>query len=238
MNVSWRTLFASVALVTAMASDTCAEPDFGASCITCHNQRSDGALTFLPSNLLAIPAGDMGQITFDVTDIGNSGNAAIGLVGLDAAGLMATPDLAIWNNQTDGIDNWLTSDLFNMVGPVVLKLTIAAGATPADYPINLALAGRDTQRWGTTRSFTVRVLMAGVPGDYNSDGKVDAADYVVWRKTDGTQAGYNTWRSNFGATAGSGSGAAANTAVPEPAALVMLIVGILAMCFRRRATVS
>ena len=24
-----------------------------------------------------------------------------------------------------------------------------------------------------------------MPGDYNGDGKVDAADYVVWRKTDG-----------------------------------------------------
>src|SRR3972149_2359420 len=113
MNVSWRALFASVALVTAMASDTCAEPDFGASCITCHNQRSDGALNFVPSNLLAIPAGDMGQITFNVTDIGNSGNASIGLVGLDAAGLMATPDEAIWNNQTDGTVNWLTSNQFS-----------------------------------------------------------------------------------------------------------------------------
>ena len=28
-------------------------------------------------------------------------------------------------------------------------------------------------------------------GDYDADGDVDAADYVVWRKTDGSPAGYN-----------------------------------------------
>jgi hypothetical protein len=55
-----------------------------------------------------------------------------------------------------------------------------------------------------------------LPGDFNEDGKVDAADYVVWRKTDGSQAGYNDWRTNFGRTAGSGAGLAATAAVPEP----------------------
>jgi hypothetical protein len=43
-------------------------------------------------------------------------------------------------------------------------------------------------------------------GDYNGDGSVDAADYVVWRKQFGntnTSAFYNVWRSNFGATTAS-----------------------------------
>jgi hypothetical protein len=64
-------------------------------------------------------------------------------------------------------------------------------------------------------------LSEGLNGDYNNDGKVDAADYVVWRKSAGTQAGYNDWRSNFGAGAGSGSGLVVAGAVPEPSALVM-----------------
>ena len=38
---------------------------------------------------------------------------------------------------------------------------------------------------------------SGIPetsmGDFNGDGTVDAADYVVWRKTDGTPLGYDTW---------------------------------------------
>ena len=32
-------------------------------------------------------------------------------------------------------------------------------------------------------SYTLAAPPAGVPGDYNDDDKVDAADYVVWRKT-------------------------------------------------------
>lgn len=35
-------------------------------------------------------------------------------------------------------------------------------------------------------------------GDYNGNGVVDAADYVVWRNTNGSQAAYNVWRTNFG----------------------------------------
>jgi hypothetical protein len=94
-----------------------------------------------------------------------------------------------------------------------------------------------------------------LPGDYNQNGTVDAADYVVWRNTlnqvgssltaDGNGNGmidpgdYDVWRAHFGQTAGSGSGATTNATAPEPAtALAMLIVGILAMCSRRCATVS
>jgi len=74
-------------------------------------------------------------------------------------------------------------------------------------------------------------------GDYNNDGTVDAADYVVWRKTDGTQAGYNFWRANFGQPAGSGAGAGAIVAVPEPTTLVLILLGTSAF-FSRRASLS
>ena len=68
-------------------------------------------------------------------------------------------------------------------------------------------------------SLTVVTLL---PGDFNFDGDVDAADYVVWRKTDGTQAEYDTWRTHFGEMSVRRAGA--NATVPEPATLVMLIV--------------
>ena len=38
-------------------------------------------------------------------------------------------------------------------------------------------------------------------GDYNRDGSVDAADYILWRKNDGTLAGFGAWRTNFGRSA-------------------------------------
>ena len=69
---------------------------------------------------------------------------------------------------------------------------------------------------------------------YNFDGAVDAADYVVWRKNDGTPAGFDLWRAHFGETAGSGSGASANATVPEPATMVMLIVTAAGVSTRRR----
>ena len=54
------------------------------------------------------------------------------------------------------------------------------------------------------------------------------------RKTGGTQAGYNTWRANFGQPSGSGSVASANAAVPEPSTLVMLVLAAVGVCSRRR----
>lgn len=61
-----------------------------------------------------------------------------------------------------------------------------------------------------------------IAGDYNNDGKVDAADYVVWRNNPsafGGTSGYNTWRTHFGATASIGSSFAA---IPEPSVLFFL----------------
>jgi hypothetical protein len=83
----------------------------------------------------------------------------------------------------------------------------------------------------------------GLDGDYNDDGRVDAADYVVWRKDPasfgGDPDGYETWATHYGATSEGGGGAVA--AVPEPAAgLLTLVVsgGLLAAGRRRRSAVG
>jgi hypothetical protein len=72
-------------------------------------------------------------------------------------------------------------------------------------------------------------------GDFNGDGRVDVADYVLWRKNPnshgGNPAGYVTWRTNFG---NSGSaGASGNAAVPEPSSIGILLLGMLLMPLRR-----
>jgi len=85
----------------------------------------------------------------------------------------------------------------------------------------------------------------GLPGDYNEDSTVDAADYTVWRNMLGTslalpnenpdaltpgvvdQEDYDFWKSQFGATAGSGSLVAGN--VPEPASAGLLAIGLFAL---------
>jgi hypothetical protein len=84
---------------------------------------------------------------------------------------------------------------------------------------------------------------AGVPGDYNDNGVVDAADYVVWRNggplqnevggvTPGqvTAEDYAAWRAQFGNTSAVGAGSNLQTmAVPEPSTFVHAI-GIVAAC--------
>jgi PEP-CTERM motif len=78
--------------------------------------------------------------------------------------------------------------------------------------------------------------------DFNRDGMVDAADYIVWRNNGGNEAQYDNWQANFGSTAGSGSGGSANSSntghVPEPATVVLLVLGAIAVSagrFRRSA---
>jgi hypothetical protein len=68
---------------------------------------------------------------------------------------------------------------------------------------------------------------AGIDGDFNGDGNVDAADYVMWRKNGMSAADYQLWVENFGTTSpGVGGGA-----VPEPAGLVLLAIsGLLIVC--------
>jgi hypothetical protein len=86
-------------------------------------------------------------------------------------------------------------------------------------------------------------VTVGIPGDFNVDGKVDAADYVVWRKDPTNPAygyvsdpsdGYNLWRANFGNPPGSGSSLGEGGTVPEPAALAVLLLGALAIGSLRR----
>lgn len=89
------------------------------------------------------------------------------------------------------------------------------------------------------------VVPPGVPGDYNGNGKVDAADYVLYRNggplqnevnNPGTvsQEDYTEWRARFGNTSGSGSGLNA-AQVPEPAVATMLLLGLVVALVRRAA---
>jgi hypothetical protein len=87
-------------------------------------------------------------------------------------------------------------------------------------------------------------------GDFNADGTVDAADYVAWRNglgTTYTQNDYGVWRAHFGASLGSGSGAAGyllgasakplSAAIPEPASLALLQLITVVLLFTSRGWV-
>lgn len=78
----------------------------------------------------------------------------------------------------------------------------------------------------------------GLQGDYNGNGVVDGADYVVWRNggsPDSTQAGYNLWRAHFGESSGGGSGLAGGGAVPEPSTgMGILLIAMLGLGAHQR----
>jgi hypothetical protein len=98
-----------------------------------------------------------------------------------------------------------------------------------------ALAGGLT--WNASQLYSAGVLSIGLSGDFNANGTVDAADYVAWRKGLGTiysQSDYDIWRANFGQPGGNGSGVSVNTAIPESASLLQMILTAAGMSTRRR----
>lgn len=86
-------------------------------------------------------------------------------------------------------------------------------------------------------------LSESLQGDFNNDGNVSAADYTVWRDNLGATEGnllngngnggvidstdYALWKQHFGESGGSGGAAA--SAVPEPGAGWLLVVGLSAV---------
>jgi len=121
--------------------------------------------------------------------------------------------------------------------------------------VSLPALGAGLQ-WDTTALYTqgqLCVLAVGIPGDYNHNGIVDAADYTVYRNNAGTTNGlvndpiggtiglaqYDQWKAHFGQTAGSGAWTIASThadaAVPEPTSIVLiLLVATVAIGIRSR----
>jgi hypothetical protein len=80
-----------------------------------------------------------------------------------------------------------------------------------------------------------------IPGDFNNDGTVDAADYIAWRNglgTTYTQADYNIWRANFGRSAAGAAAvadtfsAASSANIPEPAALLLSAMALATLLGR------
>jgi hypothetical protein len=111
--------------------------------------------------------------------------------------------------------------------------------------------------WNLSKTATAYTLTIAA-GDYNRNGIVDMADYVLWRNTrltavtagtgaDGNNNGliddndFAIWRSNFGnvrgTISGSGSASLLPGGVPEPASgFLLLYGGLMAAAYRQRRT--
>jgi hypothetical protein len=96
----------------------------------------------------------------------------------------------------------------------------------------------------------INLTVAGLLGDFNKNGTIDAADYVLWRKTisqsgsalaaDGNNNGtidladFTIWRANYGAPAANGSSANLAGTIPEPASLLLFSMAAISIPFRKQ----
>jgi autotransporter-associated beta strand protein len=141
----------------------------------------------------------------NVTGMLDITNATVSFANLEAGLLEGGPHIfAAYGSLIGfGMDNE-----FNMVSGL-----------PSNYDIDYQYMGNQI----------ALVASGGLPGDYNLDGKVDAADYVTWRKNPGgfPLDAYDTWRANFGNPPGSGSGLGDTPgSVPEPASVGLLLCAV------------
>jgi hypothetical protein len=132
------------------------------------------------------------------------------------------------------------------------SMTVPTGELAAGMSYTWKVRYEDNN--GTWSSYSTATSFATMlPGDYNNNGIVDTADYLMWQKNQGRsnalandaiggvvgQAQFTQWRAHFGQTAGSGSGALASGEVPEPATLTLMILAAVgAWTGRRRISVA
>jgi GH35 family endo-1,4-beta-xylanase len=148
-----------------------------------------------------------------------------------------------WNLRAAGqelvnlLDSWTTPTQDLIVGP---DGTIDFSGFYGDYEITIDGQTFDLSLVKGTQTYSLVVA----PGDYNGNGTVDAADYTIWRDTLGSAADlradgngnlvidegdYGVWKSAFGTEYNLGASAfgAAGAAVPEPATVLLLLMGCI-----------
>ena len=161
-----------------------------------------------------------------------------GTVGIEGVFLLTDDEpvppptiLSSQNVTTNGQYHDLVYDLSSVS---FLKNVMNWGLDVAPHPNDIVFNIDNIQLWNSNTP-------TGVPGDYNENGAVDAADYVVWRNggalpnegvtpNSNTPEDYDFWRSRFGATSGSGS----VVAVPEPSVAILLLASMVGVGWLQR----
>jgi autotransporter-associated beta strand protein len=180
---------------------------------------------------------------------GGTGQIGGGLTMLEGSIFTATAVGGVIDalNVVGNVDLSALGNLLSVTGPITGTQTL------------LTFAGTLNGTFESSPGFTVNYLANSITisaggaliGDYNNDGKVNAADYTVWRDNLGapgsvlganrdplnggavSSADYASWKANFGQGAGSGSFGSA--AVPEPTSFVLFAMALVGgACSRSR----
>ena len=229
--------------------------------------RMDGVDEFLDFSLdlSSVPSG----LQFQLVQIGFANTNSVTINDPDVLpeeeGTSYDPDLVItdfdgetttFENIRNGSGMTVSAGVLDIdAGDVVLGggstgiFSFSQSELPRDFPFNGEPT--DTRAVGySLASITfdfVEVTATTPDGDYNDNGVIDLADYVVWRDNLGAaitlpgdttgeatvgQAQYSLWKGNFSA----GAGGLAASQIPEPssAAILLGLVATIAMSARRR----
>jgi hypothetical protein len=174
---------------------------------------------------------------------GSGGIAFISEEATDTVGGALDPIVATFDNTT-GYFQLSDSTTYLPTSQITVVMNVFVAGTSSTGTVNLA----------TFAHYVTQTGPPGPTGDYNQDGIVDAADYVLWRNSEGLSGpglaadgdgdevvdsdDYNIWRSNYGATLGSASSLNAPSGfivtVPEPTSLALMLIGTVAHFFRYR----
>jgi enterochelin esterase-like enzyme len=156
------------------------------------------------------------------------------------------------NNDLQFLDIFQTNGTLGGDGTGANSMANIWTARGYDFDRIIANEGHSWGQWrGQLDSILTTLIGPGLVGDYNRDGAVDAADYVVWQKLAGSssisnrdhnntgaigQADYDAWRKNLGRTLAQGSGAtgsaSAKVAVPEPTTSAIAVAACTAAGLR------
>lgn len=200
---------------------------------------------------LMFGAGNSLSTAFNQLDVLDPTNnyASVKEVFFDANGGTTTPNPGGMNTSRsialDASGNLFISEFGGGANPTdnaIIDVVPGAG-NPASLTNNSAIDWALSTTHANFPGLDVGLAAAGVQGDYNGNGIVDAADYTVWRdhlgqsfalpNRDTTNSGvinaqdYTFWVSRFGAISGAGSLGVG--AVPEPASLAMLLIGAVGL---------
>jgi hypothetical protein len=143
---------------------------------------------------------------------------------LDFSALNASAMLTLIDNQTPDAVTGLFEDATttNLYGEGEEILGTGFNGT-----VTISYAGG-----AGSNDVVLNLIAASLAGDHNSDGWVDAADYVAWRKFEiGGSQGYDDWTANFGAVEAGGS----NSLVPEPGSWIAVAMLTFGFALRRRS---
>lgn len=204
-----------------------------------------------------------------VTNNGGTIEVFPGSTALFLQGLATTGAGAVLSVRLEEVDGKADAGLVQVVGDAQLAGSVAVSAAPGliasagdTFPIltavgsisgSMALASAPAlaggMRWELVIQPNSVVLSVVATGDYNGNGVVDSADYVLWRNQHGQtgaglaadgngsgtvdRADYDIWRGRFGNVVGVNSAAAA-VAVPEPVSVALLCTGAAVLLGCRR----